>query len=104
MLYPGFRPLPVTALMPLRCSSQLSAPTFLRQRPHTTEAAGLRPQSVHDVGLQLPSEAPSNPTQPSAGQRPEGPPQSAGQERGEAPSLGIISTNDLEDFATEGIS
>ncbi|XP_027386507.1 cardiac-enriched FHL2-interacting protein [Bos indicus x Bos taurus] len=104
VLYPGFRPLPVTALMPLRCSSQLSAPTFLRQRPHTAEAAGLRPQSVHEVGLQLPSAAPSNPTQPSAGQRPEGHPQSAGQEGGDAPSLGIIPTNDLEDFATEGIS
>ena len=104
VLYPGFRPLPVTALMPLRCSSQLSAPTFLRQRPHTAEAAGLRPQSVHDVVLQLPSEAPGNPIQPAAGQRPEGPSQSAGQEEGDAPSLGIISTNDLEDFATEGIS
>lgn len=34
-------------------------------------------------------------------------PRGASQKRnrqGEAPSLGIISTNDLEDFATEGIS
>ncbi|XP_067566338.1 cardiac-enriched FHL2-interacting protein [Pseudorca crassidens] len=104
VLYPGFRPLPVTALMPLRCSSQLSAPTFLRQRPHTNEAAGPRPQSAQDAGLQLASEPPSDPTQHSAGQCPEGRPQSPGEEVGDAPRLHIISTNDLEDFAMEGIS
>ncbi|KAB1271042.1 Cardiac-enriched FHL2-interacting protein [Camelus dromedarius] len=104
VLYPGFRPLPMTALMPLRCSSQLSAPTFLRQPPHTTEAVGPRPRSAHDAALQLASEPPGDPTQHSAGQRPEGPPQSPGEDEEDAPSLGIISTNDLEDFATEGIS
>ncbi|XP_015104879.2 cardiac-enriched FHL2-interacting protein [Vicugna pacos] len=103
VLYPGFRPLPMTALMPLRCSSQLSAPTFLRQPPHITEAVGPRPQSAHDAALQLASE-PGDPTQHSAGRRPEGPPQSPGEGGEDAPSLGIISTNDLEDFATEGIS
>ncbi|XP_057593102.1 cardiac-enriched FHL2-interacting protein [Hippopotamus amphibius kiboko] len=104
VLYPGCQPLPVTALMPLRCSSQLSAPTFLRQRPHATEAAGPRPQSARDAGLPLASEPPDSPTQHSAGQLPEGPPQSPGEEGGDAPSLGIISISDLEDFATEGIS
>uniref|UniRef100_A0A8C4FHV1 Chromosome 10 open reading frame 71 n=1 Tax=Catagonus wagneri TaxID=51154 RepID=A0A8C4FHV1_9CETA len=104
VLYPGFRPLPVTALMPLRCSSQLSAPTFLRQRPHTAEAAGPRPCSVHDAGLQPGSEPPGDPSPHSAGPCPEGLPRSPGEEVGDAPSLSIISTNDLEDFATEGIS
>ncbi|XP_027453063.2 cardiac-enriched FHL2-interacting protein [Zalophus californianus] len=78
MLYPHFRPLP---LMPLRCSSQLSAPTFFRQGPHTPEAAGPGSQSMQPA-----------------------PPRCPGVEGGDAPRLGIISTDDLEDFATEGIS
>lgn len=104
VLYPGFQPLPVTALMPLRCSSQLSTPTFLRQGPRATEPASARPQSAREAGLQQTPGPPGDPTQHSAGQRPSGPPQSPGEEGGNAPSLGIISTNDLEDFATEGIS
>lgn len=104
MLYPGFQPLPVTALMPLRCSSQLSAPTFLRQCPHTAEAAGPRPRSIHNAGLQLASGPPEDFTPHSAGPGPLGLPQSPGEEAGDTPSLSIISTNDLEDFAMEGIS
>ncbi|KAG3264975.1 hypothetical protein H1C71_001302 [Ictidomys tridecemlineatus] len=98
LLYPGFRPVPVTALMPLRCSSQLSAPTFLRQGPRA------RPQSAHEAGLpQIPGPQ-GNSTQHAAAQRPRGPPRSPEEEGAEAPGLGIISTDDLEDFATEGIS
>ncbi|KAK2501206.1 hypothetical protein MC885_008682 [Smutsia gigantea] len=99
VLCPPLRPLPVTALTPLRCSSQLSAPTFLRQGPHTPQAAGPEPRSALDAGLQLAPKPHSGPTQHSAGQLPEGPPRSRGEEVG-----AIISTNDLEDFATEGIS
>lgn len=83
MLYPHFRPLP---LMPPRCSSQLSAPTFFRQAPHTPEAAGPGSQRAREAGRQVP------------------PPRCPGEEGGDTPRLGIISTNDLEDFATEGIS
>ncbi|XP_004680721.1 PREDICTED: uncharacterized protein C10orf71 homolog [Condylura cristata] len=100
MLYPGFRALPVTALTPLRCSSQLSAPTFLRQRPLGMEADDSGAQSSCHV-------APGphgDPTQHPAGECPEGPPQSPGEDGEAAASLAIISTNDLEDFATEGIS
>ncbi|XP_046928756.1 cardiac-enriched FHL2-interacting protein [Lynx rufus] len=106
MLYPHFRPLPVTALMPLRCSSQLSAPTFLSQGPHTPEAAGPGPRRAREAGLQLQlgPRARGDPTRHSAGQRPDAPSPSLGEEGGDAPRLGIISTNDLEDFATEGIS
>ncbi|KAL2769947.1 cardiac-enriched FHL2-interacting protein, partial [Daubentonia madagascariensis] len=104
MLYPGFRPVPVTALMPLRCSSQLSAPTFLRQGPRAPGAAQARPQSAHEAGLQLAPGPQGDPTQHSAGQRPQGPPRGPEEEGAEAPGLGIISTDDLEDFATEGIS
>ncbi|XP_053440251.1 cardiac-enriched FHL2-interacting protein [Nycticebus coucang] len=104
MLYPGFRPVPVTALMPLRCSSQLSAPTFLRQAPCTRRAARARPQSAHEAGL-LPALGPQgDPAQHSADQCPQRPPQGPEEEGTEAPGLGIISTDDLEDFATEGIS
>uniref|UniRef100_U3EHG6 Uncharacterized protein C10orf71 isoform 1 n=1 Tax=Callithrix jacchus TaxID=9483 RepID=U3EHG6_CALJA len=103
VLYPGFQPVPVTALMPLRCSSQLSAPTFLRQGPRAS-VAHTRPQSVHEAGLQLTPEPHGDCTLHSAGQRPHRPPQSPGEEGAEAPGLSIISTEDLEDFATEGIS
>ncbi|XP_048192015.1 cardiac-enriched FHL2-interacting protein [Perognathus longimembris pacificus] len=90
LLYPGFRPVPVTTLMPVRCSSQLSAPTFLRQGPRA------RPQSIHGGGLQPAPGPQDDPT-------PQGPPQSL-EEGTEASGLNIISTEDLEDFATEGIS
>ncbi|KAK2098283.1 hypothetical protein P7K49_023734 [Saguinus oedipus] len=103
VLYPGFQPVPVTALMPLRCSSQLSAPTFLRQGPRAS-VAHTRPQSVHEAGLQLTPGPHGDCTPHSASQRPHRPPQSPGEEGAEAPGLNIISTEDLEDFATEGIS
>ncbi|XP_004453648.2 LOW QUALITY PROTEIN: cardiac-enriched FHL2-interacting protein [Dasypus novemcinctus] len=101
VLYPGFQPLPVTSLMPLRCSSQLSAPTYLRQGPHTPLAAGELWDS--DTAQRAPRpyrDAAGN----SAGPLPNRPPGSPEEEGGEAPSLEIISTDDLEDFATEGIS
>ncbi|XP_069317000.1 cardiac-enriched FHL2-interacting protein [Eulemur rufifrons] len=104
VLYPGFWPVPVTALMPLRCSSQLSAPTFLRQGPRAPGAARARPQSAHEAGLQLAPGPQGDPTQHSADRHPQGPPQGPEEEGAEAPGLGIISTDDLEDFATEGIS
>ncbi|VCW76267.1 unnamed protein product [Gulo gulo] len=83
VLYPHFPALP---LMPLRCSSQLSAPTFFRQGPHTPEVADPGSQRAREAGM------------------PMAPPRRRGEEGGDAPRLGIISTNDLEDFATEGIS
>ncbi|XP_020015710.2 cardiac-enriched FHL2-interacting protein [Castor canadensis] len=95
LLYPGFRPVPVTALMPLRCSSQLSAPTFLRQGPRA------RPQSAQGTGQQLAPGPQGNSIQHTAAQHPHGPPQSPEEEDAEAPGLNIISTDDLEDFATE---
>ncbi|XP_050997752.1 cardiac-enriched FHL2-interacting protein [Acomys russatus] len=98
LLYPGFRPVPVTSLMPLRCSSQLAAPTFLRQGPSH------RPQSSQGARLQLPPEHLGESTQHASGQLPRGPPHSPEEEGSEAPGLNIISTNDLEDFATEGVS
>ncbi|XP_019585676.2 cardiac-enriched FHL2-interacting protein [Rhinolophus sinicus] len=104
MLYPSIRPLPTTTLMPLRCSSQLSAPTFLRQGPGTTEAIGPGPQSSRAADLQ-PAPGPHGvPNQHSTDQRSDGCPRSPGEEGGGTPSLGIISTSDLEDFATEGVS
>ncbi|XP_054428346.1 cardiac-enriched FHL2-interacting protein [Pteronotus mesoamericanus] len=118
MLYPGIRPLPTTALMPLRCSSQLSAPTFLKQSPGTTEAACPGSQNTHKADPQPtpgsqnthkadPQPTPGshdNPTKHTTGQAASEPPWIPGEEEVDAPSLDIISTNDLEDFATEGIS
>ncbi|XP_062943914.1 cardiac-enriched FHL2-interacting protein [Cynocephalus volans] len=101
VLYAGCRPVPVTTLMPLRCSSQLSAPTFLRQGPRPPTA---RPQSAHEAGLQPAPGPQGDSTWHSAGQRPLGPPPSREDQGAEAPGLDIISTDDLEDFATEGIS
>ncbi|KAL6059172.1 hypothetical protein STEG23_008079 [Scotinomys teguina] len=98
LLYPGFRPVPVTSLMPLRCSSQLAAPTFLRQ------GSSHRPQSSQGARLQTPPEHLGESTQHASAQRPRGPPHSPEEEGAEAPSLSIISTHDLEDFATEGVS
>ncbi|XP_004647022.1 uncharacterized protein C10orf71 homolog [Octodon degus] len=98
LVYPGLQPVPVTALRPLRCSSQLSAPTFLGK--------GLlsRPHSVHDTGS-WPTTGPQGNTNPlKATQYAEGPPTGPEDEEVEAPGLAIISTDDLEDFATEGIS
>lgn len=98
LLYPGFRPVPVTSLMPLRCSSQLAAPTFLRQ------GSGHRPQSSQGARLQPSPESLGEFTQHASAQRPCGPPRNPEEESAEAPSLSIISTDDLEDFATEGVS
>ncbi|KAM4851940.1 cardiac-enriched FHL2-interacting protein [Thomomys bottae] len=97
LLYPGFRPAPVTTLTPLRCSSQLSTPTFLRQSPRA------RPQSIHGEGLQPAPGPQGDPAWQAAHLHPGGPPQSP-EEGTEASCLNIISTEDLEDFATEGIS
>ncbi|XP_052590320.1 cardiac-enriched FHL2-interacting protein [Peromyscus californicus insignis] len=99
LLYPGFRPVPVTSVMPLRCSSQLAAPTFLRQG-----GSSHRPQSSQGARLQPPPERLGESTQHASAQRPRGPPHSPEEEGAEAPSLSIISTDDLEDFATEGVS
>lgn len=92
MLYPGLQPVPVTTLRPLRCSSQLSAPTFLGQDLHS------RPHSAHNTGPQ------GNTSPPKATQHPQRAFRGPEDEELEAPGLAIISTNDLEDFATEGIS
>ncbi|XP_004874589.1 uncharacterized protein C10orf71 homolog [Heterocephalus glaber] len=92
LLYPGLRPVPITTLRPLRCSSQLSAPTFLGQSLHS------RPYSAHDTGPQC------NTSPPKGTQHPRGPHRGPEDEKVEAPGLAIISTDDLEDFATEGIS
>ncbi|KAL1780430.1 hypothetical protein HispidOSU_002354 [Sigmodon hispidus] len=98
LLYPGFRPVPVTSLMPLRCSSQLAAPTFLRQ------GSGHRPRSSQGARLQPPPDHLDEFTQHASTQRPHGLPHRPEEEGAEAPSLSIISTDDLEDFATEGVS
>lgn len=104
ILYPRIRPLPATALMPLRCSSQLSAPTFLKQGPGTTEADCPGSQGTHNADPQPTPGPRGNLTQHTAGHAASEPPQMPGEEGVDALSLGIISTNDLEDFATEGIS
>ncbi|XP_037011190.2 cardiac-enriched FHL2-interacting protein [Artibeus jamaicensis] len=104
IIYPSIRPLSATALMPLRCSSQLSAPTFLRQGPGTTEADCSGPQSTYNADPQPTPGPHGNHTQHTAGQAASEPPQIPGEEGVDAPTLAIISTNDLEDFATEGIS
>ncbi|XP_055468185.1 cardiac-enriched FHL2-interacting protein [Psammomys obesus] len=98
LLYPGFQPVPVTSVMPLRCSSQLAAPTFLRQ------GSGHRPQSSQGARLQPPPERLGESTQHASAQHSGGPLHSPEEESAEAPSLSIIATDDLEDFATEGVS
>ncbi|XP_005412627.1 PREDICTED: uncharacterized protein C10orf71 homolog isoform X1 [Chinchilla lanigera] len=98
LMYPGLRPVPVTALRPLRCSSQLSAPTFLGQGLHS------RPHSVHDTGPWPNAGSQGDTSPPKATQHAHGPPRGLEDEEVEAPGLAIISTDDLEDFATEGIS
>uniref|UniRef100_A0A8C6S2X4 RIKEN cDNA 3425401B19 gene n=1 Tax=Nannospalax galili TaxID=1026970 RepID=A0A8C6S2X4_NANGA len=98
LLYPGFRPVPVTSLMPLRCSSQLAAPTFLRQ------GSCHRPQSTQGTELHAAPGPQGQSSQGAAAQHPYDPPQSPEEEGAGAPGLSIISTDDLEDFATEGVS
>lgn len=104
MLCPGIRPLHATALMPLRCSSQLSAPTFLGQGPGASEAAHPAPPSTYPADLQPAPQPPGVPAQRPAGPGSRAPLGTPGEGAVDTPSLGIISTNDLEDFATEGIS
>ncbi|XP_006897791.1 PREDICTED: uncharacterized protein C10orf71 homolog [Elephantulus edwardii] len=105
LLFPGFRPLPVTALTPLRCTSQLSTPTFMRPRPPTaTELATVGHQGSHKAGLQHTSQVFRDSTQHDPGQHLDGLPQNPEKEDRDAPRLEIIAINDLEDFATEGIS
>lgn len=104
VLCPGIRPLHATALLPLRCSSQLSAPTFLGQGPGASEAARPAPPNTYPADLQPAPRPPGDPAQRTAGPGSRAPPGTPGEGTVDAPSLGIISTNDLEDFATEGIS
>ncbi|XP_068923331.1 cardiac-enriched FHL2-interacting protein [Petaurus breviceps papuanus] len=99
VVYPGLHPLPVTSLTPLRSSSQLSAPTFLRQEPQARESAEHWLQSFRDV--KHPS---SQPVHNSASHHTEEVPQSLEKDLSEAQNLDIISIDDLEDFASEGIS
>ncbi|EPQ01433.1 hypothetical protein D623_10007026 [Myotis brandtii] len=103
VLYPGIRPLSAMALMPLRCSSQLSAPTFL-EGPGASEAAHPVPPSTYSTDLQPAPWPPGDPAQRTTGPGSRVPAGTPGEGAVDAPSLGIISTNDLEDFATEGIS
>ncbi|XP_049711805.1 cardiac-enriched FHL2-interacting protein [Elephas maximus indicus] len=105
LLFSGFQRLTVTALTPLRCSSQLSTPTFLWPSPSaTTEGAAVGHQGPCETGLQRAPRAFRNSTQNAPSQCPKGPPHSPKEEGRDAPSLEIITINDLEDFATEGIS
>ncbi|KAM9618410.1 cardiac-enriched FHL2-interacting protein [Trichechus inunguis] len=105
LLFPGFQPLRMTALTPLRCSSQLSAPTFLwPSPPATTKGATVGHQGPLEAGLQRAPRASRDSTQNAPSQCPKGLPQSPKEESRDAPNLEIITTNDLEDFATEGIS
>ncbi|XP_076980761.1 cardiac-enriched FHL2-interacting protein [Tamandua tetradactyla] len=103
-LYPGFQPLPVTSLMPLRCSSQLSAPTFLRQGPPIPWAGGGHRSLCDTDAVQWAPGPYEDAAQNSASQPPDGPLHGPEEEGGDAPNLEIKSTNDLEDFATEGVS
>lgn len=101
VLYPGFQALPVTALTPVRCSSQLSTPTFLRQDPLITKEACPGTHSFPHASLQPSPE----PTQSSAGEgHTDGSPRGPEEVGGDAGTPNIISTNDLEDFATDGVS
>ncbi|KAM8775350.1 cardiac-enriched FHL2-interacting protein isoform 1-T2 [Rhynchonycteris naso] len=104
MLCPGIRPLPAATVVPIRCSSQLSSPTFLRQGPGTTEVAHLGPQGTHDADLQPALGFHGDPAQHTVGPGSSEPPRMPGEGGVDTPSLGIISTDDLEDFATEGVS
>lgn len=103
VLYPGIRPLSAMALMPLRCSSQLSAPTFL-EGPGTSEVARPAPPSTYSTDPQPAPQPPGNPAQSTVGRGSRAPLGTPAEGSVDTPSLGIISTNDLEDFATEGIS
>ncbi|XP_006874678.1 PREDICTED: uncharacterized protein C10orf71 homolog [Chrysochloris asiatica] len=104
LLLAGFQPLPVTALTPLRCASQLSTPTFLLSSPPVTKVATVGHKDPHKAELQCVSQASRDSTQNIPGQYPKGPPQSSQEEGREAPSLEIIAINDLEDFVTEDFS
>ncbi|XP_075384707.1 cardiac-enriched FHL2-interacting protein [Tenrec ecaudatus] len=106
LLFPGLRPLPVTPLTPLRCSSQLSTPTFLEASPSmTTKVATVGHQGPHKTGRQCVPQVSRDSTQNVPGQCPEGPLQNSEEEEDrDAQNLELITINDLEDFATEGIS
>ncbi|XP_004716313.1 cardiac-enriched FHL2-interacting protein [Echinops telfairi] len=105
LLFPGLQPLPVTPLAPLRCSSQLSTPTFLEESPsRTTKVATVGHQGPHKAGRQCVPQVSRDSTQNMPGQCPEQPLQNSEEEGRDAPNLELITINDLEDFATEGIS
>ncbi|XP_020852483.1 cardiac-enriched FHL2-interacting protein [Phascolarctos cinereus] len=103
LVYPGLHPLPVTSLTPLRSSSQLSAPTFLRQEPQARESEAHRLQNFRDAKHPRPQSY-AEPVHNSANHHTEEVPQSLEKDRSEAQNLDIISIDDLEDFASEGIS
>ncbi|XP_028917235.1 cardiac-enriched FHL2-interacting protein [Ornithorhynchus anatinus] len=97
VVYPGFQPLSVTSLAPLRSASELSTPIF-RQNAQTMEPTEKRYPSPGDsrhLGASG-GVAQSHPTDEM--------PQSSETTAHEATSLDVTSTNDLEDLAAEGIS
>ncbi|XP_043844243.1 cardiac-enriched FHL2-interacting protein [Dromiciops gliroides] len=103
VVYPGLHPLPVTSLTPLRSSSQLSAPTFLRQVPQARQSADHWLQSFRDAKHPRPHSY-AGPVRNPSRHHPEEGPQNLEKDISEAQNLDIISTDDLEDFASEGIS
>ncbi|XP_074089225.1 cardiac-enriched FHL2-interacting protein [Macrotis lagotis] len=103
LVYPGLHPLPVTSLTPLRSSSQLSAPTFLRQETQARESAEHWLQSFRNPKLPRPQSY-AEPIHNSPNLRTEEIPQNLEKDMSEAHNSDIISIDDLEDFASEGIS
>ncbi|XP_007478669.2 cardiac-enriched FHL2-interacting protein [Monodelphis domestica] len=103
LVYPGLHPLPVTSLTPLRSSSQLSAPTFLRQVPQARESADHWLQSFKNAKHPSPQSC-AEPIHNSPSHNREEVPQNLRKDPSEAQNLDIISMDDLEDFASEGIS
>ncbi|XP_030059033.1 LOW QUALITY PROTEIN: cardiac-enriched FHL2-interacting protein [Microcaecilia unicolor] len=100
---PSLVPLPVTSLTTVRPSSQLSAPATLMLQHHKEEARGSwnHDHTYSEHGENQPY---IEPVRASHSQHIKGTPHNLVKDFTGSRGLDIISTGDLDDFATEGIS
>nr|XP_033798184.1 cardiac-enriched FHL2-interacting protein [Geotrypetes seraphini]XP_033798186.1 cardiac-enriched FHL2-interacting protein [Geotrypetes seraphini]XP_033798187.1 cardiac-enriched FHL2-interacting protein [Geotrypetes seraphini]XP_033798188.1 cardiac-enriched FHL2-interacting protein [Geotrypetes seraphini]XP_033798189.1 cardiac-enriched FHL2-interacting protein [Geotrypetes seraphini]XP_033798190.1 cardiac-enriched FHL2-interacting protein [Geotrypetes seraphini]XP_033798191.1 cardiac-enrich len=100
---PSLIPLPVTSLTTARPSSQLSAPATLMLQHHKEESRG-NWNHDHTYSEYAENQPYIEPVCESHSQHIKGTPYNLEKDFTGSRSLDIISTNDLDDFATDGVS
>ncbi|MFT7805869.1 uncharacterized protein C10orf71 homolog [Arapaima gigas] len=101
VLYPGFLPMQVPSLPPLRSSSQMSAPATLVEDQERLEVAESWAQKGYHQRTSREAQPYIEPVYLSAQHLPEESSHVEGKNTGSSRNLSIISMSELEDFAVE---